>query len=68
MAIHASMTPNVALPGGKLTIQFDGTDDVTDVDVRVFEVDDQSQLEPVGKNKLVSRAPSMPCVLPSRNS
>jgi hypothetical protein len=53
MAIHASMTPNVALPGGTLTIQFDGTDDVTDVDVRVFEVDDQSQLEPVGKNKLL---------------
>lgn len=44
--LHATLTPNVVEAGGKLTLQFDGTTDVTDLLIQIFEVDPVSPFEP----------------------
>lgn len=54
--LHASLSPNVLNLGETLKLQFDGSTDSDQVVVKVFEVDEQSPLEPKGEDKLVVTA------------
>lgn len=53
MTSHVSLNPNSISIGEELTIRFVGWDRPTKVEVRVFEVDEKSDIEPAGKAKLM---------------